>query len=95
MIRPQWLDLPTPAEPGQYPVVGQSILEVMLPLAEGYAFAKVADAVIAQARASWRSATVRQPADPPSKCKYLERWDPANFSKVIRRRGPGQTSCSA
>ena len=49
------LDLPTPTEPGRYAVTGQSILEVVLPAAGGYAFSKIADAVIAKARSTWKA----------------------------------------
>jgi hypothetical protein len=36
-------------------VTGQSILEVVAPMAGGYAFNKVAEAIIAKARASWKA----------------------------------------
>jgi hypothetical protein len=49
------LDLPTPTKPGRYGVTGQSILEVVLPAVGGYAFSKIADAVIAKARSTWKA----------------------------------------
>jgi len=49
------VELPKPSEPGRYAVVGKSVLEVVVPIAGGYAFNKVADAVIARARAAWKA----------------------------------------
>ena len=48
------VEAPTPMDAGRRGVIGRSILEVVFSAAGGYVFGKVADAVIAQARAGWR-----------------------------------------
>lgn len=44
-----------PADPRTRGVTGQSILEVVAPVVGGYAFGKVADAIIAKARETWKA----------------------------------------
>lgn len=49
------VESPPPMEPGKRAVIGRSILEVVGSSAGSYAFTKVADAITATARSSWKA----------------------------------------